>query len=338
MIEEFRAKNYGCLRDVSVKLTPLHAFIGPNDSGKSMLLRAVMTLVTRASSLPLSVDLGIMKDGKLSAKTPAGIYSFLVSNEEDEDGFPRTEDGITTLDHSVVYDLRNKDVKVQSVLREIRGARLIRLEPEALRSPSGLIPESQSIQFMDEHGLGLPGVYLAILSRGDDTFRQIADDVRHHFPTVRNVRIPASSKDTVSIEVELYDGQRIPAKHMSEGLLYYFAFAVLPHIAPVSVLLVEEPENGLHPARIAEIVRVLRKISQTGTQVLLATHSPLVINELQPEEVTVVTRSLEAGTKLTPIKDTPNFSKRSSVYALGELWLSYANGVDEAPLLEGGPR
>lgn len=31
--------------------------------------------------------------------------------------------------------------------------------------------------------------------------------------------------------------------------------------------------------------------------------------------------------------DTPNFAERSKVYALGELWLSYANGDDEGPLL-----
>jgi hypothetical protein len=72
--------------------------------------------------------------------------------------------------------------------------------------------------------------------------------------------------------------------------------------------------------------------------VIIATHSPLVVNELRPDEVTVVTRSRETGTKATLIKDTPSFEERSKVYALGELWLSYANGEDEAPLLQGGPR
>jgi predicted ATPase len=124
---------------------------------------------------------------------------------------------------------------------------------------------------------------------------------------------------------------------MSEGMLYYLAFAILPYLDPTPIVLVEEPENGLHPARIAEVMRMLRAISEK-TQVILATHSPLVINELRPDEVTVVTRSAEHGTKATLLKDTPNFEERSKVYALGELWLSYANGEDEAPLLQGGPR
>ena len=44
MITRFRAKNYGCLKNVEIDLTPVHAFIGPNDSGKSTLLRAVRAL------------------------------------------------------------------------------------------------------------------------------------------------------------------------------------------------------------------------------------------------------------------------------------------------------
>ncbi len=108
---------------------------------------------------------------------------------------------------------------------------------------------------------------------------------------------------------------------------------------PVSVLLLEEPENGLHPSRIADVMQVVRAFSESsGTQVIMATHSPLVVNCLEPEEVTVVTRpDLDTGTVVTPIRDTPDFEKRSSVYALGELWLSFADGTVEAPLL-GSPR
>ncbi len=137
--------------------------------------------------------------------------------------------------------------------------------------------------------------------------------------------------------VKLADGTFVPAELMSEGLLYYLAYAVLPHLEPTALLLVEEPENGLHPARVAEVMRVLRAISE-HTQVLVATHSPLVVNELRPDEVTVVTRTRDEGTKATRLQDTPGFEERSKVYALGELWLSYANGEDEGPLLQGGPR
>jgi hypothetical protein len=97
--------------------------------------------------------------------------------------------------------------------------------------------------------------------------------------------------------------------------------------------------GGRHgPARIAEVVKVLRTLAESGTQVVMATHSPLVVNELRPDEVSVVTRTADKGTQVTPIADTPSFELRTKAYALGELWLSYADGIDEGPLLAGGPR
>ena len=81
----------------------------------------------------------------------------------------------------------------------------------------------------------------------------------------------------------------------------------------------------------------LRETSK-ATQILIATHSPLVVNEMKPEEVSVVTRSVAEGTQVTRLSETPNFADRAKVYAPGELWISYANGSDEAPLLEGTAR
>jgi len=139
------------------------------------------------------------------------------------------------------------------------------------------------------------------------------------------------------VEIELRDGQRIPAALMSEGMLYFLAFLAVAHGDRSPVFLIEEPENGLHPARIAEVMTVLREVSE-GAQVLMATHSPLVLNELRGDEVTVLWRDEEHGTRGKLLKDTEGYDKRSKVYALGELWVSYANGIDEAPLREGTAR
>ncbi len=45
MITRFDAENYGCIRKGGLDLTPLHALIGPNDSGKSTLQRAMRALL-----------------------------------------------------------------------------------------------------------------------------------------------------------------------------------------------------------------------------------------------------------------------------------------------------
>lgn len=116
-------------------------------------------------------------------------------------------------------------------------------------------------------------------------------------------------------------------------MLYFLAFAALPHLTPTPLVTIEEPENGLHPVRIAEVVQVLREISKT-MQVVIATHSALLINELEGDEVSIVTRD-DAGTRTMLLSDTPRYADRTSVYKNGEIWLSYGDGDSEEALRTG---
>jgi energy-coupling factor transporter ATP-binding protein EcfA2 len=367
MIHTFRAKNYGCLLDVAASLTPLHAFIGPNDNGKSTLLHGLRTLTQLASDkfthedgvwapfdpffpyrFPKTADPPVNHGIRLMCDVDGGSYSYVIEADTLESINMPGDGGAPSIDPYFVR--RPEDTGstsrfvgpqrvITSILAQLTPARMVRFDPDALREPSGLIPETTPVSFLDDRGHGLAGVYFAIRNRDDNAFSSILADVRRHFPTIKGLRVKAISPGEVVLEAELTSGARVEARRMSEGLLYYLAFTALRHLDRASLLLVEEPENGLHPARIAEVVRALRAIvTDTGTQVLMATHSPLVVNELTPDEVSVVTRSPERGTRVTRIKDTPNFEERAKVYALGELWLSYANGSDEAPLLDGGPR
>jgi predicted ATPase len=359
VIKTFVAQDYGCLKKVRADLTPLHAFIGPNDSGKSTLLHGLRTLVQLAGdhfehkgAVWKPFDPFFM-DPTPQAGNGAGPLGRALGCGVEGGTYDVWWDGVELLEAATIdgedprrvrrhWDAPSRfggDVPVLKsivpLLAQLRAARLVRFDPDALRRPSGLIPETAPVGFLDERGLGLAGTYFAIRNRDDETFSAIVRDVRLHFPTIKGIRIKVATPSEVVLEADLTSGAKVEAHRMSEGLLYYLAFAALRHLDPVSLLLVEEPENGLHPARIVEVMRILRAIAEEGTQVILATHSPLVINEMLPEEVSIVTRTEAEGTSVTLMKDTANFAKRSSVYALGELWLSFADGIAEAPLLHG---
>lgn len=313
MLQKIEVRDVGPIRKVAVALQPIHAFIGPNDSGKSTLLRCAQALSMKAHGGEPRFPSGAASGARIQGSTPHGVFS---------------------IDSLGPGNWRGSGLTPE-VRAEIGLSVVVKFDAEALREPSPLIPESAQLTFVNERGQGLPGIYQAILSRGDDTFHRITAEVRELFPAIRNLRVPAISSSSLALEAELVDGRRVRAESLSDGILYYLGFIALLHITPVRSLLVEEPENGLHPARIRSVVSTLRRIAERhGTQVLIATHSPLVVNEMKPEEVSIVTRpSLDAGTQVTPIRETPNFERRASVYALGELWLSYADGTTEAPLL-----
>lgn len=213
----------------------------------------------------------------------------------------------------------------------MRGATLVRWDPDSIRLPCELIPENKPL-LIGERGERLPALYDSLLSRDRDAFIAIEAELRIHFPTVKGIWLPALSNSPKALGVTLNDGTKVHANEMSEGLLYWLAFAVLPHVDPKPILLIEEPENGLHPSRIADVMKVLREVSRR-TQIIVATHSPLVLNELQPDEVTILTRDPKAGTRATRMDRTKHFQQRQQVYALGELWLSFADGLEEAALV-----
>ena len=340
---------------------PLHALIGPNDGGKRTILRAVRTLTQYlAMATQSGTGQGNMNGQGLDPDDSPrlnGLFGYLefevaanpgtaYSASAAYPGSPREAFPALASDSAFLGILTQKKVyeaiKGNPDLRErvTWPANLLRLDPDDLRHESDLIHEKELVNFRNEGargmtGLRLPGVYDAIMNRGDDSFSKIAQRTRDLFPTVRNVRLRTVTNSMKCLEVELTDGTRVPAAQMSEGLLHFLAYAALPYLAPTSILLVEEPENGLHPARIRDVMNILKEISKT-TQVLVATHRPLVVNELDGEEVTVVTRDTERGTQVRRLSDTADYKVRSQVYLPGGLWLNYANGLDEAGLFSSG--
>jgi predicted ATPase len=209
--------------------------------------------------------------------------------------------------------------------------RALRLEPDAMRQPTSLIQQGSALEY-SARGLGLAAVYDAFLSRRLQVFLEISRRFTELFPTARSIQLTNPSQTTKALGIELVDGRSVSGDRLSEGMLYWLAFAALPYLQPTPLILIEEPENGLHPSRIGDVMRVLREVSKTS-QIILATHHPLVINELQPDEVTIITRTPERGTIATPLSRTKNFEQRSKVYALGELWLNYADGEFESDLV-----
>jgi len=319
-IESLHVRDFRCCKDVRFELTDLHAFVGPNDSGKSTLLEAI-----QKASQPHGKELP--RDWEMTL--PGG---FLVSR-----GKLRVPSEPTPLplSHAGVMKLRTQQPGIR--LPELIAASpsstpLVRLDPDQLRAPAALLEGKPSdAWFSTDRGAGLPAVYDVLLSQNRAAFDALEASCRSFYPTVANLVLENQGSQKL-LGVRLVDGTRVLATHMSEGMLFFLAYAAMQHLRPAPVLLIEEPETGLHPSRIADVVRVLREIAK-DRQVVLATHSPLVVNELTPEEVSVVTRDPITGTRVTRLRDTPNFEQRASVYALGELWLAYANGADEAPLL-----
>jgi predicted ATPase len=122
----------------------------------------------------------------------------------------------------------------------------------------------------------------------------------------------------------------VPAANASEGALLLTAFLALAHGATPEILLIEEPENGMHPSRLEVVMSLLRKISEgeVGSrprQVIVTTHSPLLLGYVKPEEVRIFRRDPERGTEITPLSAVPDLDRLRTLSA-GDLWYFLTEG------------
>jgi predicted ATPase len=107
---------------------------------------------------------------------------------------------------------------------------------------------------------------------------------------------------------------------LSDGTLRFIALAVLflqPDAYRPSVILVDEPELGLHPYAIEILASLVRRAS-TSTQVIVSTQSSLLLDHFQPEDVLVADR-VDGATRFTRLDPEP-LQRWLEDYSLGQLW------------------
>ena len=115
---------------------------------------------------------------------------------------------------------------------------------------------------------------------------------------------------------------QLGAHQLSDGTLRFMALAALllqpPENLP-SIIVIDEPELGLHPSAIIELASMV-KIASQHAQIILATQSPALLDEFLPEQITVIER--DPISKSSTFK---NFTEEDlkywlEEYTLSELW------------------
>lgn len=326
MITRIEIDGFKSFLDFQLDVPPLLALVGPNASGKSNLLDAVSFVVAEgnhqgagllvakrgrahellhrvAKGLPVEeatvtiealvpsesgstqlmrFDAAIRVDPTLGVPVPQVFsLSFLRSDAPNKAPVDQRFKQLGSLSSKDEYQ---RYVSMGDEERE--SWRLYTPDPQAMRASSSSA---------DRRPLLADGGNLAaILGRmvGTDAFADLMVDLVALIPDVVSVK-PCFDEHRGEWSFDLVvDGQgSIPSTLLSDGTLRILGLLAALHDPEHSgTLLVEEIENGLHPRRLAEL---LRRIQQRVTdisdpesmarplrQVILTTHSPVVVAEL----------------------------------------------------------
>lgn len=237
---------------------------------------------------------------------------------------PRSADNLPRTVLSIANAAESPTVLIAR--REMESWQMLQLEPSALRRPD---------EFVSPTHLGADGRYLAAtlyrLARHDGQqirgfiYSQIANRLAELIDDVNDIDIERDEKrELLTLYVKNGEGTQHPARALSDGTLRFLALAVL-EIDPKmqGVLCLEEPENGIHPARIPAILKLLRDIAvdtqkpvgedNSLRQVIVNTHSPVVFKQV-PDESVVFVKAQEA------IDEEGRLCKKAHFLCLSDTW------------------
>ena len=202
---------------------------------------------------------------------------------------PRTAlSTITTAEFPHLYALREMLSSVQ----------FLHVDPQASRRPTDRLASRKLLPDASNLATVLAKLRAATSSdeRPDGVLADIGADLSYLIPSVAHLRVEGSDTTAeYSFDIELADSLMFSSRVISDGTLRLLALlTVLNDPDHGGVLCFEEPENGVHEARIPGLVGFLRRaagynVADEGGcfQVLVNTHSPSVMATLKDEEVVV---------------------------------------------------
>jgi predicted ATPase len=202
----------------------------------------------------------------------------------------------------------------------LEGVQRLALNSAALRRPS---PPGSPRRFQPD-GSNLPWVVTDLEDSAPARLQEWISHVRTALPDLRAIRIVERPEDRHRYLVLDYDtGLHAPSWMVSDGTLRLLALTVLAYLPDLQgIYLIEEPENGIHPRAVETALQSLSSVYDA--QVLLATHSPVILSLTKPDQVLCFARTPEGATDIVRGSEHPSLRNWQQETDLGTL---FASGV-----------
>lgn len=169
----------------------------------------------------------------------------------------------------------------------LRNIRLYRIDPIKSKEPSGSEHDSTSLNM---NGDNLASV-LGRLEQDDELREIIIEWMETIVPSIENINTEWQKLNVTTAILFRETGTRrqFPAHMVSDGTIYALCVLVAILDSPkYGLTLIEEPERGLHPKAINELIGFIREQSQINSAVWISTHSEAVVRSLYLKELWLV--------------------------------------------------
>ena len=342
-----------CVEDL--QLRPINVLIGANGSGKSNFIdvfsflqgiRAgrLQTYVGRAGGADRILHFGSRVTEELVVRVSfeGGVdgYEIVLSPTDDDRLYPLSEfvhscDGPHRLEPrrrfevgiSSLHEVNSRNPQALEASRRIRDHldrwHVHHFQDTGSGSPLKRTADVHNNRYLRPDGSNL-AAFLYLLREMDPTrYDLIRRTVQLVAPFFDDFQLEpmALSRDKIRLEWRHQGSDAyFDVSSLSDGTLRFIALATLllqPESHRPPVILLDEPELGLHPHAVTLLASLVRQIS-VSAQVILATQSPNLLDHFDPEDVLVAERM--EGSAVFRRLEPEGLGVWLEDYSLGQLW------------------
>jgi len=211
---------------------------------------------------------------------------------------------------------------VSTWLRDIlmEGIQQLNLNSVLMRKPS---PPGWSKGFRPD-GSSLPWMIHDLKENNAARYREWIEHLKTALPDIEDIGIIDRQEDRHRYIVVRYkDGLDVPSWMVSDGTLRLLALTLPAYIPDLKgVFLIEEPENGIHPRAVETVFQSLSSVYDA--QILIATHSPVILGIAEADQVLCFSKTESGATDIVSGSEHPALRDWKGETNLGVL---FAGGV-----------
>ncbi|OQY54633.1 MAG: chromosome segregation protein SMC [Candidatus Parabeggiatoa sp. nov. 2] len=151
-------------------------------------------------------------------------------------------------------------------------------------------------------------------------YEKIEEAIRKINPYFKDINFAFLGSKLYLVLREKYLSRSVSIEHISDGTLrYLLLLSILFNPERGYLVCIDEPETRLHPDMINTIAQAMKQTSNS-TQLIIATHSPLLLNSFEIDDILIFEKNQDNETKVV-VKSPDEFDEWSEDYLAGQAWL-----------------
>lgn len=203
------------------------------------------------------------------------------------------------------------------VLKFIKAIQRYAIDPNLAREPDDITSDV----VLDKYASNITTVLANIEKINPNAVSEIIETMQLLVPSLENIKTQKEKLINKMVATFKEEGSRdtFPARLVSDGTIYALSILAIIYSNNDGIVMIEEPERGLHPKAISELVEFFREKS-INFPIFINTHNEAILKKALPQEVFIVSKKDGKTELFNVLNRYPNYDYKEM--DINEMWLS----------------